>query len=101
MYNTYSVISVLNTFQAAIVLRRIQYLRTSLYEMYAILLNPKMYLRTKFGIPNSNNIQICSGLDLSRTEARGQGHSDSETVGDTQQPKMYPHIQSILDCYIK
>ena len=49
MYNTYSAISVLNTFQAAIVLRRIKYLRTPLYLMYVTLLNPKMYLRTNLG----------------------------------------------------
>ena len=47
------------------------------------------YIPTKFGIPTSNYIQICSGLDLARTETRGQGHSDLEPVGDSPGPKMY------------
>ena len=51
--------------------------------------DPKIYPHTKFGIPTSNYIQICSGLDLARTETRGQGHSDLETVGDSPGPKMY------------
>ena len=58
-------------------------------EVYAIWDDPKIYPHTKFGIPTSNYIQICSGLDLARTETRGQGHSDLETVGDSPGPKMY------------
>ena len=48
---------------------------------------------TKFGIPTSNYIQICSGLDLAGTETRGQCHSDLETVGDSPGPKMYLHTK--------
>ena len=59
--------------------------------MYAKRHDLKIYPHTKFGIPASNYIQICSGLDLARTETRGQGHSDLETVGDSPGPKMYPH----------
>ena len=59
--------------------------------MYAIRRDPKIYPHTKFRIPTSNYIQICSGLDLARTETRGQGHSDLETVGDSPGSKMYLH----------
>ena len=38
-------------------------------------------------------LQICSGLDLARTETRGQGHSDLEPVGNSQGPKMYLHTK--------
>ena len=41
----------------------------------------------------TNYIQICSGLELARTEIRGQGHSDLETVGDSPGPKMYLHTK--------
>ena len=41
-----------------------------------------MYQHTKFGIRTSNYIQIYSGIDLARTETRGQGHSDMETLSD-------------------
>ena len=41
----------------------------------------------------TSNIQICSELDLARTETRGQGHSDLETVGDSPGPKMYLHTK--------
>ena len=51
------------------------------------------YILTNFGIPTSNYIQICSGLDLARTETRGQGHSDLERVGDSPGPKMYLHTK--------
>ena len=51
------------------------------------------YILTKFGIPTSNYIRICSGLDLARTEIRGQGHTDMERVGDSPGPKMYLHIK--------
>ena len=40
-----------------------------------------------------NYIQICSERDLARTETRGQGHSDLETVGDKRGPKMYLHTK--------
>ena len=62
-------------------------------EVYATCHDPKIYPHTKFGIPTSNHIQICSGLDLARTETRGQGHSDLETVGDSPGPKMYRHTK--------
>ena len=55
--------------------------------MYATCHDPKIYPHTKFGFPTSN--YICSRLDLARTETRGQGHSDLETVGDSPGPKMY------------
>ena len=61
--------------------------------MYATGHDPKMYPHTKFRIPTSNYIQICSGLDLARTETRGQGHSDMETVGDSPGPKVYLHTK--------
>ena len=48
---------------------------------------------TKFGIPTSKYIQICSGLDLAGLETRGQGHSDMETVGDSPGPKIYLHTK--------
>ena len=54
---------------------------------------PKYILTPNFGIPTSNYIQICSGLDLARTEARGQGHIDLEPVGDSPGPKMYLHTK--------
>ena len=38
-------------------------------------------------------IIICSELDLARTETRGQGHSDLETVGDSPGPKVYLHTK--------
>ena len=47
------------------------------------------YIYTPIGIPTSINIQIFSGFNFSRTEARG--HSDPEKVGDTPRPLMYPH----------
>ena len=62
-------------------------------EVYATCHDPKIYPHTKFGIPTSNYIQICSGLDLARTETRGQGHSDLEPVGDSPGPKMYLHTK--------
>ena len=62
-------------------------------EVYATCHDPKSYLYTKFGSPTSNNIQICSGLDLARTETRGQGHSDLEPVDDPPEPKMYLHTK--------
>ena len=62
-------------------------------EVYAARNDPKIYPHTKFGIPTSNYIQICSGLDLARTETRGQGHSELETVGDSPGPKMYLHTK--------
>ena len=62
-------------------------------EVYAACHDHKIYLHTKFGIPTSNCIQICSGLDLARTKTRGQGHSKLETVGDSPVPKMYLHTK--------
>ena len=56
-------------------------------EVYATCHDPKIYPHTEFGIPHY--IQICSGLDLARTESRGQGHSDLEPVGDLPGSKMY------------
>ena len=46
----------------------------------------KIYPHTICLIPTSSNIQICSGLDLPRTEARDQGHRYPKTVGDTPRP---------------
>ena len=60
--------------------------------MYATRHDPKIYPHTKFRIPTSN-IQICSELDLARTETIGHGHSDMETVGDSQGSKMYLHTK--------
>ena len=54
---------------------------------------PKIYPQAKFRVPTSNYIQIYSGLDLVRTETRGQGHSDLERVGDSPGPKMYLHTK--------
>ena len=59
--------------------------------MYVTCHDPKIYPHTKFGILLSIYIQICSGLNLARTETRGQGHIDLETVGDSPGPKMYLH----------
>ena len=56
--------------------------------MYATCHDPKVYRHAKFGIPASYYMQICSGLDLARTETRGQGHSDLEPGGDSPGPKM-------------
>ena len=60
-------------------------------EVYATRHNPIIYPHTKFRIPTSNYIHICSELDLARTETRGQGHSDLETFGDSPGSKMYLH----------
>ena len=62
-------------------------------EVYATCHDHKIYPHTKFRIPTSNYIQICSKLDLARTETRGQGHSDLETVDDSPGPKMYLHTK--------
>ena len=59
--------------------------------MYATRHDPKIYPHIKFRIPTSNYIQICSELDLARTETRRQGHSDLETVGESLGSKMYLH----------
>ena len=52
---------------------------------------PKYILTPK--IPTSNYIQICSELDLARTETRGQGHKDLETFGGSPGSKMYLHTK--------
>ena len=45
-------------------------------------------------IPTSNYIQICSWLDLARTETKGQCHSDLEPVGNSPPgAKMYLHTK--------
>ena len=64
-------------------------------EVYATCHDPKIYPHTKFStcIPTSNYIQICSELDLARTETRGQGHSDLKTAGDSPGSKMYLHTK--------
>ena len=62
-------------------------------EVNATCHDPKKYAHTKFGIPTSNYIQRCSGLNLARTETRGQGHRDLEPVGDSPGPKMYLHTK--------
>ena len=51
--------------------------------------DPKIYPHTKLRIPTSNYIQICSELDLARTETRGQGHSDLEKVGESPNMECY------------
>ena len=56
-------------------------------EVYATCHDPKIYPHTKFGIPTSNYKQICSGLDIARTETRGQGHSDLEQLVTRQGPR--------------
>ena len=58
-----------------------------------------MYPLTKFWIPTSYTIQILSGLDLSRTVVRGQGHRDLKTVDDTLWPIDVSTYQ-ILDFYV-
>ena len=57
--------------------------------MYVTRHDPKIYPHTKFRFPTYNYIQICSELDLAKTETRGQGHSDLETVGDSPGSMMY------------
>ena len=52
-------------------------------EVYVTCHDPKIYPHTKFKIPTSNYIQICSGLDLARTEP----------IGDSPGPKMYLHTK--------
>ena len=61
--------------------------------MYVTCHDPKKFPHTMFRIPTSNYMQICSRLDLTRTETRGQGHSDLEPVGDSPGPKMYLQIK--------
>ena len=51
--------------------------------MYATCHDPK----TKFMIPTSNYIQICSKFDLAITETRGQDDSDLETLSDSPGPQ--------------
>ena len=62
-------------------------------EVYATCHDSKIYPHTKFGIPTSNCIRICSGLDLARAVTTDQGHSDLEPVGDSPGPKMYLHTK--------
>ena len=62
-------------------------------KVYATCHDLKIYPHAKFGIPTTNYIQICSWLDPARTETRGQGHSDLETVGDSPGPKKYLHTK--------
>ena len=62
-------------------------------EVYATRHDHKIYPHTKFRIPTSNYIQICSELDLARTKTRGQCHSDLETVGESPGSKMYLHTK--------
>ena len=45
-------------------------------KVYATCHELKINPHTKFGSPTLNYIQIFSGLDLARTETRGQGHID-------------------------
>ena len=71
----------------------VQAIRQRDSEVYATRHDPKIYPHTKFRIPTSNYIQICSGLDFARTETIGQGHSDLDTAGDSPGPKMYLHTK--------
>ena len=57
--------------------------------MYATRHDPK----TKFRIPTSNYLQICSELDNAIAETRGQCDSDLETVGHSPGPKIYLHTK--------
>ena len=38
---------------------------------------------------------VTRSLGLSRTEARGQGHSDPEVVTDISRPNMYPYTKEV------
>ena len=51
------------------------------------------YQRDPKYILTPNYIQICSELDLARTETRGQGHSNLESVGESPGFKMYLHTK--------
>ena len=62
-------------------------------EEYSTCHDPIIYPHIKFRIPTSNYIQICSELDLARTETRGQSHSDLETFGDSPGSKIYLHTK--------
>ena len=62
-------------------------------KQHVTLHDPKMYLYIKFWIPTLNQIQMCSGIDLSRTEGGGHGHIDPETVVDTSRPKVVSTYQ--------
>ena len=62
-------------------------------EVYETHHDPKIYPHTKFRIPTSNYLQICSELDLARTETKDQGHSNLETFGDSPGSKMYLHTK--------
>ena len=62
-------------------------------EVYVTCHDLKIYPHTKFGIPTSNYIQKCSGLNLARTETRGQCHIDLEPVDDSPGRKMYLHTK--------
>ena len=62
-------------------------------EVYATCHDPKNISSHQIWDSSSNYIQICSGLDLARTETRDQGHSDLGPVGDSPGPKMYLHTK--------
>ena len=70
-------------------------------EVYVTCYDPKIYPHTKFRIPTSNYIHICSERDLARTKTRGQGHKDLETVGESPGSKMYLHTKYGMLPYIK
>ena len=52
-----------------------------------------MYPLTKFGIPTSNSIRDMLQVQYSRTEARGQVHSDLEASVTVHYHKMYPYTK--------
>ena len=52
-------------------------------KCYATLRHPKMHPHTKFGIPTSKNIEICTGHEAGRTDTRTDGWTDWRTDGQT------------------
>ena len=74
---------------------------TVIQKQCVTLRNPKMYSHTKFGFPTSNNIgEMDHRHDFSRTEARGQGHSEPSTVCDNLRSRVVSTYQK-WDSYIK
>ena len=67
--------------------------------MYVTRHDPKIHPHSKFRIPTSNYIQICSALDLARTETRGQGHSDLEQLVTHQGPRCIyiPNMEATIN----
>ena len=68
--------------------------------LHATLRHPKMHKHTKFGIPTSNNKEICFGHEYSKNKVRGLGHSDPKIVWDTYSPSQDAHTYQISDSYL-